>query len=233
LICESRFAADWPGQDGLEEQASMNPVFRGFTSAYPPEACRSIDANGLRDAVEKELGVSVPATIVEFWKEVGSGYFGDRELYFFGDGSSQAPRDPLITWNSKDFWLEIFNVPELRPIFFAETCFGYQIGWRSEKGRSVIELFSPDTFKVFSIADDVDDLFRRVLAVRYSLAMPASLVKELGHLPDGMHFAPIVSPLVGGKQVLSNIHTETPNVHLRVSLATLKAVRESRGMPPK
>jgi hypothetical protein len=192
-----------------------------------------VDGIALRDAVQREFGVPVPARIVDFWTELGSGYFGDRELFFFGDGSTQSPRDPLVAWNAKDFWSEIFEVPNLRPIFFAETCFGYQIGWRYENGQPVIELFSPDTFKVFSITDNVDDLFARVLAVRHSLARPGPLVKELGNLPDGMHFAPILSPLLGGKQILGNMHAETPNVHLRVSLATLKAVRKARGMPQK
>ena len=208
----------------------MNQLFKPFLSAYSPEGpINTINAAALRDAVQRQFGVAVPNEVVDFWAQVGSGYFGDRELYFFGDGTKPQPRDSLMNWNNEDFWVEIFDTPELRPIFFAETCFGYQLGWRYEEGRTVFELFSPDTFKVFIVADGATELFQNVLNERYSLAMPDSLVKALGHLPDGMHFAPIQSPLLGGKNLLSNMHTETPNVHFRVSLATLKAVRKSQG----
>ena len=50
------------------------------------------------------------------------------------------------------------------------------------------------------------------------------MVRRLGELPPGMHYAPILSPLAGGTRDPDNHHFETPNVHLRTSIAMYKAL---------
>ena len=70
-------------------------------------------------------------------------------------------------------------------------------------------------------------LFTDVLVDRYAFTDPErtqGVVKRLGQLPPGQHFAPIVSPFVGGSGRPDNFMIETPNVHLRTAIAEYKSV---------
>jgi hypothetical protein len=159
---------------------------------------------------------------------VGSGYFAERELFIFGD-ESLAGRDSLLEWNSKNYWRKILPSPiDGGPVFFAENCFGSQLGFRWQEGCATGYFLDVDTCEAFKVSDSLDELFGSVLTDRYALTNPELLVgvrAVVGGLADGMHYAPIVSPLVGGRSIPGNYHLETANVHLRTSIATWEATR--------
>jgi len=207
----------------------MDSKFARFLAAYPPEANspRPVDAPSLAAHVRRQFGMAVPKALTEFWSSVGSGYFGDRELYFFGDGAAAGPRDPLIAWNRMDVWDDIFPDKAERPLLFAETFCGDQLGFRHVGRQCWVELLAIDTFQIFIITEDFDELFTAILIERSALAEEEAyknMRRHLGPLPDGVHYAPILSPLAGGTTDPDNHHFETPNVHVRTSLATYQAL---------
>jgi hypothetical protein len=204
-----------------------------FKAAFPtdPQIHADVDGERLWSAVVNTFAVKLPMTIRHVWELVGSGYYGERLLYLFGDGRRSLPRASLVEWNAEAFWREIYPpANQGGPIFFAETCFGEQIGARLEANMWVPILFIPDTFETFRLADDFESLFERVLVGRYAIDDPdrvARVIRELGPPKPGMHYAPIVSPMVGGGDDAGNFHLETPSVHLRTALATFQAVAQS------
>jgi hypothetical protein len=110
-------------------------------------------------------------------------------------------------------------------LFFAETCFGDQLAFQYEKKSCRAILFGVDTFQVFIIADQFDKLFTEVLAASHALVEPDHLRrvwKRIGSLPDGLHYAPILSPLLGGTAKASNWHLETPKVHVVSAMAAFR-----------
>lgn len=201
-----------------------------FLRAFPRDDrnWQPIDAAYLEAQVQDAFAVTVPSALVEFWERVGAGYFADRELYVFGDGKVPMDRDCLVEWNRKDFWLEIYPRPSQGgPVFFAETCFGDQIGFRWEGEQCPAVLFVPETFEAFVLADSPRSLFASVLDERYACTDPDRLRRvaaRLGPLPEGMHYVPNVSPLVGGSDDADNFTVETPNVHMRTALALYKSL---------
>jgi len=72
----------------------MPATFAEFLKFVPPERGSGVPLGGpkLAKAVKKQFGIPVPDKLVEFWSEVGAGYFADRELYVFGDQAG-APRN--------------------------------------------------------------------------------------------------------------------------------------------
>jgi len=199
-----------------------------FLSTFPPEGSAPIPVNHdqLTSFTTKHLRVEVPQELQSFWRNVGSGYFGDRALHVFG--SATQHRDSYDIWNTKDFWPEIYPPPEHGgPVFFAETCFGAQLGFRWENGQCIYVLFVIDTFEAFRVASTGDELFEHVLSDRFALmdeAHWAGATQRFGTLSAGMHFAPIVSPLVGGTGSPGNLCQESANVHFRTAIATYRAV---------
>ncbi|MFZ6744682.1 hypothetical protein ACO0LC_15790 [Undibacterium sp. JH2W] len=204
-------------------------MFENFSMAFPSEGNvkNIIDVPGLVKFVETELVVHVPAEVVAFWERVGAGYLGDRVLYVFGDGITSQPRDSFQEWNKKDFWRAVYPTPQQGgPVFFAETCFGDQLGFRWDGERFVYVLFCVDTFDAFTVAENGTELFAHVLSDRYALLDEQrfeAAIKMLGPLRTGMHYAPIVSPMLGGSGDASNLCFETPNVHFRTAIATYNA----------
>jgi hypothetical protein len=209
--------------------------FAAFEKAFPPEGGRGlrVNADELRSFVKQELRVSVPAELYDFWVIMGSGYFGRRDLYFFGDGHRVQARDSFQEWNTKDFWADVYPPPsEGGPVFFAETCFGDQLGFRWESSRVNFVLFTVDTFDAFVVAQDGQDLFARVLCDRFALVDKERLEMvsaQLGELQTGMHYAPIVSPMLGGDSSPGNFSFETPNVHFRTAVQTYRGIQNSLG----
>jgi hypothetical protein len=201
--------------------------FNQFLAAFPDlgESYKPDSPRLLRE-VEREFEVEVPGTLARFWDEVGAGYFGERELYFFADATQ--PRDSLLAWNRKEFWRDICPpTSDGGPLFVAETCFGDQLGYRHEGGRCLVTFFSVDTFEGFIVAESLEELFTEVLADRYALTDPARLeavARALGPLPPGKHYAPLVSPLAGGSDDPSNFHIVTPDVHFTTAVATYRAL---------
>jgi hypothetical protein len=208
--------------------------FQKFLEIFPPEqeSHALVEVSKLVQAIESEYGIAVPRDLISLWEEVGSGYFGKKEIYVFGTVEGMA-RESFLEWNNKDFWRDVYPLPkDGAPLFFAETCFGDQIGFRWDGENCVIVLFAVDTFEAFVLANSIEDLFLNVLSNRYALVDEQRLNgvwKSLGDLPDGMHYAPIISPMLGGTGELSNFAVETPNVHLRTAVATFKAVQS---VPP-
>jgi hypothetical protein len=209
----------------------MPAQFKEFLTAFPPDPTElgEVDGSSLVKMIEDHFEVPVPDIIVDFWAEVGCGYFANRELYVFGDDPMSASRDSLIVWNSLDCWARILPRPrEGGPLFFAETCFGAQLGFRWDQGAAIGYLLDLDTQEAFRVADDCRALFAEVLVDRYAFTDPALLEgvrRTAGTLPVGMQYAPIVSPLVGGALAPDNYHLETPYVHLCTSIATWEAVK--------
>ena len=197
-----------------------------FLSTYPRDSDYSptVDSVYLERFLEEQVRVCVPVELREFWLNVGSGYFGTRrELYFFGDGREPEPRDSLVQWTNKDFWEVVCPAPHAGgPLFFAETCFGDQIGFRWNEGAPYAILLTVDTFEAFIIANEFGLLFSEILSQPDQLIDPELLkgvVERLGPLPSGKHYAPIVSPLLGASGRPSNFHIESANVHLRTAIA--------------
>lgn len=205
-------------------------MFELFLQAFAADADDNhhIDASLLTKLVEREFGVCVPSEIKEFWTKFGSGYFGNRMLYFFGDGAASESRDSLIEWNQKNFWPQVYPAPkDGGPVFFAETCFGDQLGFRWEGDNCLYILFCVDTFDAFVIAKSGTELFDQVLADRYSLVEGDrydAVLNKLGPLQKGMHYAPFVSPMVGGTGDAENFCLESPNAHFRTAIATYQAL---------
>ena len=205
-------------------------MFEKFSQAYPrdPNSHQPIDAATLTAFSQDVLGVASPSALRHFWEEIGSGYFGERVLFVFGDGTQTSPRESFQDWNTKDFWTGVYPPPaQGGPVFFAETCFGDQLGFRWDGDNLIFVLFVVDTFEAFVVARDDDDLFERVLTD------PTALVdkerfrmtrERLGPLKGGMHYAPLVSPLVGGTGDIDNMCLETANVHFRTAIATYGAI---------
>jgi len=199
-------------------------MFEAFLKACPPEA--QPDPQFRPESVERyiadALKVAVPDALSAFWRACGSGYFGDRMLYFFGSDSAAAPRPSLAEWNGQTFWRVVYPLPEdSGPVFFAETSFGDQLGFRWEAGRCIFMLFLIDSFEAFVISDDGRHLFEEVLTDRYALvdrARHEAVRARLGALPAGMHYAPIVSPILGGSGDPGNFALETPKVHFATAI---------------
>jgi hypothetical protein len=207
----------------------MLTQFNEVLRAFPPNrAIDGVDAQSLAEEVRERFKIEVPPILMDFWTRIGGGYFADRELFVFSDRAISG-RDSVITWNSLNFWAKVFPPPkDGGPLFFAETCFGMQLGFRWDNGVPIGYLLDVDTLEAFRVADNLGELFSHVLADRYAFTDPSLLTgtrEKLGLLPEGMHYAPIVSPLAGGQLATENYHLETPNVHLRTSIATWEAIR--------
>lgn len=207
----------------------MTTAFDGFRLAFSPDpASRTrVDLAAMVSHCSV-LGIKIPILLQEFWEEFGSGYFGEKLIYFFGSDSSAA-RDSFQEWNGKDFWRDVYPpASKGGPIFFAENCFGDQVGFRWENGVVKFVLFCVDTFDAFLVAEGDDSFFRVIMSDKYALLdreVYHRVRRALGPLADGMHYAPIVSPMVGGSDSSENFASETPNVHFRTAIATRSAIR--------
>lgn len=209
----------------------MTEAIERFLAAFPPSGPGSarVNARGLSADAEKHFQLRTPDSLGMLWERAGSGYFGlNRELYLFGDGASPLPRSSFLEWNALDFWRDIFPRPEDGgPLFFCETCFGEQIGFRWEDDVCIPVVFVLDSFESFRLAENFDEFVKDVLPDRdaiVDLQLVSALVEELGPIPNGMHYAPIVSFLTGGSDQVKNFHFETANVHFRTTIATYEAV---------
>ena len=201
-------------------------------AAFPRDSqyWASVNGNEMALAIQKEFRVEVPVMLVDFWNSNGAGYFGHREMFFFGAEASGLPRDSLFVWNCKPFWRKIYPPPDKGgPLFFGETCFGEQLGFRWEDQRCVFIIFVVDDFSSFVIAENPSTLFCDVLSDRFALTDPHRLggVQNLrGELPPGMHYAPTLSPLMGGGQSPDGFTIETPEVHFVTAVAAWEAVKK-------
>ncbi|MNM39929.1 hypothetical protein D3C81_507190 [compost metagenome] len=210
----------------------MTISFLKFKNAFPRSEREKIavDSSIISLFSRDILGVDLPADIASFFDELGGGYFGGNDLYFFCDGKEEMSRDSFQEWNGKDFWRDIFPPSaDGGPVFFAETSFGDQIGYRLVDGEYIYIIFLIDAFESFVIAKNGSELFENVLTERFALVDERRLIgmeKNYGRLKEGMHFAPIVSPLLGGKGNVENFCMETPNVHFRTAIATFKSIQK-------
>lgn len=209
-------------------------MYENFKNVFPAQKKLRMESaiDKIGNFCRQEFNVEFPADLAEALKHVGAGYFGKRDIYIFYEDGNPMPRDSFVEWNLKDFWRSIFPLPsDGGPIFFAETCFGDQLGFRMEKGQILYVLFLVDTFEMLVIAKSADEFFGNLMTERYALVDRDRLIaveKKLGELKTGMHFAPIVSPLLGGKGNVENFCMETPNVHLRTACATFLAAAQQR-----
>lgn len=211
-------------------QGRIMARFRRLLDKYKtnPNEHRPVNGDELAIAIQSRFGIAVPTVLVDFWTECGVGYFGEHDLYFFGNPPEDMPRDSIIEWNSKDFWSQLFPPPaEGGPFFFGETCFGRQIGFVLEDQRYKGYLFDVDTMKSYHIADPLDLVFTDVLPAKFPIfnkELYAHFISEGHPVESGMHYAPIVSLLVGGAFEPANYHQEAPNVHLRTTIATWEKI---------
>ncbi len=207
----------------------MTVDFTRFGYVFPPSDIAPLDPEALSRSVATTFGVPVPQALTAFWAHFGAGYFGAQELYFFGVGDSD---DALIPWNRAPFWPSVYPAPhEGGPLFFAETCFGAQLGFRYEREFCFIVLFVPDTFEAFRVAHSPEELFQSVLLDPGALEDPnhlRSVRARHGLLPRGFHYAPVVSPLVGGSDAPDNFMPLPRRVHLVTAIAEHEALASSR-----
>ncbi len=204
--------------------------FEGVLRAFPPirHTIQKLDTTQLARDVKDRFSVEVPAALIEFWTFVGAGYFGERELCIFGERRLEGGRDSLLEWNSSELWLGVF--PPARqggPLFFAETCFGEQIGFRWESNNCIPILFSVDTYESFVIGESVAAALEKTLADRSLVEQDRvrEIKRRLGELSFGMHFAPIVSPLVGGSSSPDNFDVVPAHLHFRTAVALHESLR--------
>lgn len=200
--------------------ASAN--FSGFRRAFAadPDFHLDIDADELAMNLSMVLGIETPSPLVDFWREIGGGYFGNRRLHVFGDA--------VLEWNTLPYWRRIFPPAKTGgPVFFAETCFGLQIGFRWKGDAAVGCLFDIDTMTPYPVDGDLEQILEREFCDPELLE---SVSARLGPLPKGMHYAPIVTPLVGGRLDADNYKLETPGVHLRTTFATWESLQQLRKM---
>jgi len=208
--------------------------YPGFKRAFAadPDLTFKIDADETAMVLSASLGVEVPAKLVDFWGDVGGGYFGNRTLYVFG-GETES-RDSVLEWNARDYWARLF--PPARaggPVFFAETCFGLQIGFRWENDAAVGCILDVDTLTMYSVEGRFDRMLDREFSERQSFYDPDLLddvLRRLGPQKPGMHYAPIVTPLVGGLLSAENYQLEAPQSHLRRTIATWETLSDLRRM---
>ncbi len=205
-----------------------NPAFDRFKNAFPQTTHFPVIAQQMETRIAAEFGIPSPKLLLEFWNTFGCGYFGKKELYFFGTGEDNA-RDSLIDWNKKDFWKDVMPAwNQGRPLFFAETCFGEQIGFRFVNKIVRAVLYIVDTNEIFVLSDNFDELYTNILSTSDGVTDPHRLntvQQRLGALPFGSHYAPIDSPLVGGSGEASNFSIQTPNTHFRTAIATYLAIK--------
>jgi hypothetical protein len=202
--------------------------FDRFLAAFPPGRLRTVDSVALASDVRSTFGVEIPPELIEFWTQVGCGAFADGELYFFGRDGDES-RESLAEWNSQTFWRDVFPAPtDGGPLFFAETCFGDQIGFRHRPdGACVPVLFVPATVELFVMAPEFGPLFAEVLTVRDAVTDPEHLAaakQGVGPLPSGQWYCPIVSPLVGGTAKPDNYMVMSPKAFVVVSIAEWRAL---------
>lgn len=201
-------------------------MFEHFSRSFQKDdkKLEKVDYKELERFVTFKLGVPVPEILINFWKTMGAGYFGDRMVYFFGDDAGDGQRDSLAEWNNKDFWRHVYPSPDQGgPVFFAETCFGDQVGFQWENGKVTYVLFLIDTFESFTLANSDAEFFDNIMSDRYALVDEDryhSVLNRIGRLKDGMHYAPLVSPMLGGSGSSDNFCLETANVHFRTSIQT-------------
>jgi hypothetical protein len=184
-------------------------------------------ASALSDDVAARLGVPSPPVLREFWSAAGSGFFGDRRLWFFGSKAS-APGRTLTEWNLEPVWRGVYPAPvNGGPVFFAETAFGGQLGFRWAGADPLPILFIPDTFDAFVLAPSLEALFRDVLSDPFAVIDPGRWIgvrERLGPLAAHEHYVPIVSPLVGGSSDPANFMKMSAVAHIRTAIAEYSAI---------
>lgn len=203
------------------------PEFSEFKAAFPQNDTElELVPSSLVNRIEQHFGIAIPEKLVEFWGELGGGYFGDRELLFFGEGGVRN----IFSWNEEQTWGEIFPRPENGgPFFFAETCFGDQIGFRWKNGKPIIVLFVINVFESYIMTDDCGVFFEEILGKNteiFDRSLFEKLRGYLGKLSTNCHYAPIVSFLVGGSDARENFHQEPARVHLITTLATFRSIKQ-------
>lgn len=211
----------------------MGERFSSFRKTFVPVSGehQQVDGQPLAANIERLFGMRVPKILADFWDEVGTGYFADRELYLFGQGHFLG-REGLVEWNSKEIWRTVYAPPSQGgPLFFAETCFGMQLGLLWEADEVTGYLLDLDTLAAYRVAKSCEELLQNVLSERFVFSDPELLAVMRTHLglqPNGMHYAPIVSPLFGGTLSPENHHLEPANVHLQTSIASWQVIQQAR-----
>ncbi len=100
------------------------------------------------------------------------------------------------------------------------------MGFRSDQGLALPVMFVPDTFEAFLLASNIEELISTVLSDPFSLVEEPrwfNVQRRLGQIEAHEHFAPIVSPLVGGSGDAENFMRLDALAHLRTAIAEYKA----------
>lgn len=204
--------------------------FSAFVGSFPPTAdVVGVDADALAKEARTAFDVRLPALLVDLWRECGAGYFGsDGELCLFADKRHRG-RASLLEWNSEPFWAEVFPKPNAGgPLFFGETAFGDQLGFRWEGGRCRFVLFVVDCFDLLMMTEDAEEFFFHLLPDRSALFEPGlyeEVRSRLGPPPRGMHYVPAVSPSTGGSQSSENYLLGPARVHVIDAILLQRSVR--------
>jgi hypothetical protein len=198
-----------------------------FLSSFPRTSETSlVETEDLARQVTSAWRVEVPDDLRLFWQSAGAGYFGNRELLFFGMEDSGRG---LLRWNTEEFWSSVQPPPDAGgAVFFAENPFGEQLGFRWVNGECQIVLFVVDTMELFLVCE-IRDLFKNVLVEKAAITDVPRLHRvrsKLGIQPSDTHYAPIVSPLIGGSDDVDNFEVEAPRVHFISTIATWRAVKD-------
>jgi hypothetical protein len=203
--------------------------FGPFLAAFPPLDRQPVDATLLAADVQGAFGVPAPADLVAFWREVGCGAFAGGELVFFGR-EGDPPPGSLVGWNREPFWRDLLPIPtDGGPVFFAEDCFGSQLGFRyTPEGVCLPVILTLGTVTLYKLAPEFARLFEEVLIERAAITDPEHLAaarEGVGDLPPGHWYCPIVSPLVGGSARAGNFTAMTRRAFAATTIAEWRATQ--------
>lgn len=198
----------------------MGKRFADFSAAFPPVEGETwpVDGAAMAAQIKQTFGRDVPSVMVDFWNEVGAGYFAERELYLYGETQDPWGREGLLEWNLQEFWQRSFPSPsEGGPIMFGETCFGDQLELTWDDSGVHGTLLETATFVRYRLTHSCEQLLETLLCDRNAIVddeLLAQVRKTYGVQPPDWHYANIVSPQMGGSFAPGNYHLEPARVHV-------------------
>lgn len=178
------------------------------------------------EEVLRHFHITLPDDLCGLLKRVGAGYSTQQELLVFG--SERSPRS-LVEWNHAISHLGIYPKPQNGgPLWLAENCIGMQYGVRKEGDQWIYIAFDPHTFETYKLANDAATFMVILFSDSELVALAGEIypIREaLGALHSTQHYAPYVSPLLGGSMNPSNWSIAPARVHLVLCYEEFKALQ--------
>lgn len=161
--------------------------FAAFTRAFPPAEPTAASSGDATSAPARAQDAAAPADLVQFWREVGHGAFGDGILWF------PPPADLARCYRD---WLS--GLPDALP--FARTSFGLLYVWLDGM-VNLIDVQAGDVFDVLpSFTQFVDDYLPGPEAREDDLRteLHQAALREFGPLGEEEMFTFVPALVLGG-----------------------------------